>query len=77
MEEIIDNSGLYKKLENGDWLYARYEVISEEYTISRKEYEELGETSLKDGWMWFDKEPLEYTNWKEKIEANNIFNNLK
>lgn len=49
MEEIIDTSGFYKEV-NGEWFYAKNEVVSPNYTISRKRYEEIGVAENKDGY---------------------------
>ncbi len=64
MEEIIDTSGFYKEV-NGEWFYAKNEVVSLNYTISRKRYEEIGVAENKDGWIWHNEAPLEYLEWKE------------
>lgn len=65
MEEII-TSGFYKETEDG-WLYAKNEVVAPNYTLSRKEYEEIGKDENKEGWIWYDESPKEYTDWIELV----------
>lgn len=65
MEKIIDTSGFYKQL-NGVWFYAKYEVVSPSYTISRKRYDEIGIAENKEGWVFHDQMPIEYANFIEE-----------
>lgn len=65
MEETIDTSGFYKKIEDGTWQYARYEVVAPNYTLSCHRYEEIGEAENKDGWKFHNEAPIEYIEWKE------------
>lgn len=60
----MDMSGFYKEV-NGEWFYAKYEVIALNYTLSRKSYEEIGEKENKEGWIFYNEEPKEYTEWVE------------
>lgn len=75
MEEIIDTSGFYKEV-NGEWLHAKFEVVAPNYTLSKQRYEEIGIAENKEGWVWHDEAPQEYTEWKEsqEVEMNNQLN---
>ncbi len=61
----MENSGFYKKQKDGTWLYAQNEVTSPDYSISKQGYEENGVAENKDGWVWHDTAPKEYTAWVE------------
>lgn len=62
-DEKINTSGYYKKLEDGTWLYAAYEIICKEYIITIDEKNEI------DGWKYYEESPPEYNEWKNNIHA--------
>lgn len=70
MEKIekIDTSGFYKKMEDGSWAYAKYEVVAPDYTLSRKRHDEIGDKENKEGWVWYDEAPKEYIEWQESFK---------
>ncbi len=57
MEEIQDTSGFYKE-QNGEWYYAPNFIRSNQFELSRD-----GDRTTTDGWVWYDVEPTEYTEW--------------
>ena len=57
--------GFYKKDENGNWLFAPNFVYTKDYILEKD-----GNREEKDGWKWYDEEPLEYTIFKIKQNAD-------
>ncbi len=56
--------GFYK-YENGEWLHAQFSVHFPDGTILS-----VDNKIEKDGWVWFEEEPEEYTNWKSTQEQS-------
>ena len=57
--------GFYKKEENGSWLFAPHFVYAKDYILEKD-----GNREETDGWKWYDEEPLEYTVFKIKQNAD-------
>jgi hypothetical protein len=56
---------MFYKFENGEWLRG--------YTVcppSNIVYDESNKNDVPDGWVWYDEEPAEYTEWVELINTN-------
>ena len=60
--------GFYKKEENGSWLFAPNFVYAKDCLLEKD-----GNREEVDGWKWYDEEPLEYTVFKIKQNADKTF----
>ena len=64
-----NTSGFYKKQIDG-WLFAKDQVVSNEYELRRSEYEGLviQDTGI-DSWTWHKEAPQEYVLWLESSRS--------
>lgn len=53
--------GFYK-FDGETWYYAPNFVCAKDYTLEKGK-----NTTEIDGWKWYEKEPIEYTIWKNNI----------